>query len=81
MPWRRFATDRRRTREGSAVTFINRCVIAFIAAAVAATLSGCGTAPRPLSVEEALWFDKAQSYDIIPVRPDPTYAPYGYRRW
>jgi len=63
------------------VTFINKCSIAIVAAAAAATLAGCGTAPRPLSVEEALWFDKAQSYDIIPARPDPTYAPYGYRRW
>ena len=63
------------------MTFIRKSSIAIVAAVAAATLAGCATAPRPLSLEEALWFDKAQSYDIIPVRPDPNYAPYGYRRW
>ena len=49
------------------------------AAALAAGLAGCATAP-PFSFEEQLWFDKATGADITKVPPGlRMHGPLGYR--
>jgi hypothetical protein len=45
---------------------IGRISLAALIAAAAASLAGCGTAPRPFSIEEKIWFDKATGCDILP---------------
>lgn len=50
-----------------------RCISAAALLAAAAALSGCGTAPRPFSFEEKLWFYKASHPERIidyPGHPD-----------
>jgi hypothetical protein len=44
----------------------------------AASLAGCGTSPRPFSLEERFWFDKAVGHDILPVNPEPYYLTPAY---
>ena len=53
---------------------IRRIAIATATLAAAACLAGCA-GPRPFSVEEKLWFDRAVGYDILPVYPVPLYPP------
>ena len=50
---------------------IGRLTIAIVAIAAAASLAGCGTSPRPFSIEEKIWFDKAQGgeHEFAPVYP------------
>ena len=52
------------------MTPIQRMALALVAAASAASLGGCATAPVPGSVVEQLWFDKATGYDINHVPPE-----------
>jgi hypothetical protein len=65
MAGRRFAGP----LSGAVAVLINRIVIAIVAAVAAASLTACGTGPRPLSVEEHLGFDKATGADITDVPP------------
>ena len=63
------------------MTFIKRLTLAAAGMAAAASLAGCALGPRPFSIEEKIWFDKAVGYDIIPVQPtlpDAEFAPPPY---
>jgi hypothetical protein len=60
-----------------AVTFIKRIAIAAGALTAAASLTGCALAP-PLSVEEALWFDKATGSGILGPPGLRYHEPIGY---
>lgn len=48
--------------------------------ATAAALAGCGTAPRPFSIEEAIWFGKASHPERFYGYPHYPEAPYAPRR-
>lgn len=48
--------------------------------AAAAALAGCGTAPRPFSIEEAIWFGKASHPERFHGYPYYREAPYAPRR-
>ena len=50
--------------------------IATLLIAGAAALAGCATAPRPLSIEEAIWFDKATGDELIQYNPPYLFAPF-----
>ena len=70
-------------------TVIKRISIAATAFAAAASLAGCA-GPKPFSIEERIWFDRAVGYDIqpysepfsgLPYQPyyrSPPYAPPPY---
>jgi hypothetical protein len=68
--------------EGLAVTttLIRTCAVGMAALAAAASLAGCATSPRPFSIEEKIWFDKALGHDFLPVYPYPPHGngPPGY---
>jgi len=54
---------------GAAVTLTRRIAIAAGVMAVAVSLAGCATGPRPFSFEEQIGFDKAVGGDITGVPP------------
>jgi hypothetical protein len=68
-------------------TLIKRLAIAIVTIVAAASLAGCGTSPRPFSLEEKIWFDKAKGgeHEFVPVYPmhhyysPPDYDPAPYR--
>jgi hypothetical protein len=54
-----------------------RIALAILGIAAVTALAGCGTAPRPLSLEEAIWFHKAGGYQSPPPgHPLPLYDSY-----
>ena len=53
---------------GAGVTSIEKIAVAMVAMAAAASLSGCMTVAG--SVQEQLWFDHAQGYEIHHVSPE-----------
>jgi hypothetical protein len=57
---------------------IRRLSIAMIGIAAAASLAACGTAPRPFSIEEKIWFDKATAHEDHFVGGTLFYHPPGY---
>jgi len=60
-----------------------RGISAAVLIAAAAALGGCGTAPRPFSIEEKIWFYKAshpERFYGYPDYHDAPYAPYVSRR-
>ncbi len=51
--------------------------IAIVTIAAGSLLSGCMLGPRPLSVEENIWFNIATGSDVYAVPPpSPYYPPY-----
>ena len=71
----------RRRFSGAAVTLTKRIAIAAGVMAVAVSLAGCATGPRPFSFEEQIGFDKAVGGDITGVPPGLRFygpADYGY---
>ena len=54
---------------GAAVTLTRKIAIAAGVMAVAVSLAGCATGPRPFSFEEQIGFDKAVGGDITGVPP------------
>jgi hypothetical protein len=59
-------------------TRIKRIVVVMVGLAAAASLAGCALGPRPLSIEEKIWFDMATGDELLPpYRPYfHYYAPY-----
>jgi hypothetical protein len=54
-------------------TLIKRFAVVALALGTAASLAGCALGPRPLSIEEKIWFDMATGDELL-----PPYRPYFY---